>query len=232
MFLITFRFALVFWFGTWRKKGAAKQKETVENSALPTRAHRMTMHESPIIVTLKRLKNCLMICGTRKRTFWLTLFLVEPSQLFIGQRLSNYHSHIVPEHLPTKPQVRATSLLQARSPRNHPRKLLSSLSRFIIHCPPGSLSRRIQGFLEEIKALTFLQNKWNGTCNIRKASGKRGLQPSERLSKAPRLASSSHWRVCSPFRSPYREPVRRNIKKRNLNFKREGKEERSFAGIF
>ena len=40
-----------------------------------------------------------MICGTKKWTFWLTLFLVEPSQLFIGRRLSNYHGHIAPEHL-------------------------------------------------------------------------------------------------------------------------------------
>lgn len=73
-----------------------------------------------------------------------------------------------------------------------------------INCSPVSLglstsaswsskncfSRRIQGFLEEIKALICLQNKWNGTCNIRTASGKatsggkRGLQPDKRLSKA------------------------------------------------
>ena len=58
----------------------------------------------------------------------------------------------------------------------------------LLNWPPESLSRRIQGFLVEIKALIFLQNKWNGTRNIRTASGKatsggkRGLQPGERLS--------------------------------------------------
>lgn len=106
-----------------------------------------------------------MICGTKKWTFWLTLFLVEPSQLFIGRRLSNYHGHIVPEHLPTR-QVRATSLSQAGSPGNNPRKLISSLSRYIIQRPPvflqwvhpDSLLKIVfQGFLEEIKALFFFR---------------------------------------------------------------------------
>lgn len=98
-----------------------------------------------------------MICGTKKWTSWLTLFLVEPSQLFIGRRLSNYHGHNVPEHLPTK-QVRATSPLQAGSPGNNPRKLISSLSRYIIQRPPVSSSENcFSRFLEETKALFFFR---------------------------------------------------------------------------
>ena len=36
IFFITFQFALAFWFGTWRKKGAAEQKKTVEKSINPS----------------------------------------------------------------------------------------------------------------------------------------------------------------------------------------------------
>ena len=127
-----------------KKRRCRTKKKTVEKSINPSASNDHPWIDNYFrdrnvsnFETLKELSDDLW---NKKWTFWLTLFLVEPSQLFIGRRLSNYHGHIVPEHLPTK-QVRATSPLQEGSPGNNPRKLISSLSRYIIQRPYLSSSR-------------------------------------------------------------------------------------------
>ena len=145
IFFITFQFALAFWFGTWRKKGAAEQKKNSKKSINPSASNYHPWIDNYFrdrnvsnFETLKELSDDLWNKKMNILTYVIprwAITVVYRSKTF--QFISRSHR----SRTSYTKQVRATSLLQAGSPGNNQGKLISSLSRYIIQRPPVSSSR-------------------------------------------------------------------------------------------